>query len=92
MERLRDTVGDNAIVGDIRGRGLMFGVEIVSDRAARTPDPERAERILYACLGEGLSFKNSAGNVLTLSPPLTISEDDLDRALSIVETAIRDAA
>ena len=92
MERLRDTVGDNAIVGDIRGRGLMFGVEIVSDRAARTPDPERAEQILYACLGEGLSFKNSAGNVLTLSPPLTISEDDLDRALSIVETAIRDAA
>ena len=92
MERLRDTVGDNAIVGDIRGRGLMFGVEIVSDRAARTPDPERAERILYACLGEGLSFKNSAGNVLTLSPPLTISEDDLDRALSIVERAIRDAA
>ena len=92
MERLRDTVGDNAIVGDIRGRGLMFGVEIVSDRAARTPDPEQAERILYACLAEGLSFKNSAGNVLTLSPPLTISEDDLDRALSIVERAIRDAA
>ena len=92
MSRLRDTVGDHPIVGDIRGRGLMFGVEIVSDREARTPDPERAERILYACLAEGLSFKNSAGNVLTLSPPLTIPDDDLDRALSIVETAIRDAA
>ena len=91
-DRLRDAVGDNPIVGDIRGRGLMFGVEIVSDREARTPDPERAERILYACLAEGLSFKNSAGNVLTLSPPLTIGEDDLDRALSIVESAIWDAA
>ena len=69
----------------------MFGVEIVSSREARTPDPDRAERILYACLSEGLSFKLSAGNVLTLSPPMTIGEDDLDRALTIVETAVLDA-
>jgi 4-aminobutyrate aminotransferase len=88
MDRLRATLKDCAIVGDIRGRGLMFGVEIVRDRAARTPDPDRAERILYACLAEGLSFKLSAGSVLTLSPPLTIPQADLDRALSIVETAV----
>ncbi|NND17536.1 MAG: aspartate aminotransferase family protein, partial [Silicimonas sp.] len=89
MDRLRETVGSTDIVGDVRGRGLMFGVEIVSDRDARTPDPERAERILYSCLSEGLSFKLSAGNVLTLSPPMTISEEDLEQALSIVESTIR---
>jgi (R)-1-hydroxy-2-aminoethylphosphonate ammonia-lyase len=91
LERLSERLGQSEIVGDIRGRGLMFGVEIVSDRDARTPDPDRAERIYYACLAKGLSFKISAGNVLTQSPPLTIPEHDLDHALSIVETAIADA-
>ncbi|WP_284165532.1 aspartate aminotransferase family protein [Frigidibacter sp. SD6-1] len=87
--RLSEMVGDCAIVGDIRGRGLMFGVEIVSDRAARTPDRARAERIYYRCLEAGLSFKISAGSVLTLSPPLVIARPDLDRALQIVAEAIR---
>ncbi|MDD9920967.1 MAG: aminotransferase class III-fold pyridoxal phosphate-dependent enzyme, partial [Boseongicola sp.] len=90
-DRLNETLGRNSIVGDIRGRGCMFGIEIVSDRKARTPDPIRAEAILYACLSEGLSFKLSASNVLTLSPPMTISEAELDQALTIVEAAVRDA-
>jgi len=88
LERLRQFALKSAIVGDVRGRGLMFGVEIVSDKAARTPAPDLAERIYYKCLDEGLSFKISGGCTLTLSPPLTISRQDLDRALSIVETAI----
>jgi 4-aminobutyrate aminotransferase len=92
LARLQDGLSDSPLAGDIRGRGLMIGVEIVSDRGARTPDPERAERILYDCLSNGLSFKISAGNVLTLSPPLTIPEDDLDRALAVVEAAIARAA
>ena len=90
MDRLRDSLGTLPHVGDIRGRGLMFGVEIVTDRDSRDPDPGRAERIFYACLAEGLSFKISAGNVLTLSPPMVIAQADLDHALNIVETAIRD--
>ena len=89
MDWLAEEVGDLPIVGDIRGRGLMFGVEIVAGRAARTPDREAAERIYYRCLEAGLSFKISAGNVLTLSPPLVISRADLGRALDIVAGAIR---
>lgn len=89
MERLRERLGMHPRVGDIRGRGLMFGVEMVTDRDSRTPDPALAERIYYACLEMGLSFKISAGSVLTLSPPLTIDEADLDRALGIVEEALR---
>lgn len=92
MDRLRDSIGQHPHVGDVRGRGLMFGVSILADRATNTPDPDKAERILYACLTAGLSFKLSAGNVLTLSPPLTIPESDLENALSIVETAVREAA
>ena len=46
----------------------------------------------YRCLAGGLSFKISAGSVLTLSPPLTIARDDLDRALAIVARAVREEA
>ena len=92
MARLNESLGAHPNVGDIRGRGLMMGVEIVADREARSPDPALAEAIYYACLAEGVSFKISAGNVLTLSPPLVIAEHDLDAALSIVERAVRDCA
>jgi (R)-1-hydroxy-2-aminoethylphosphonate ammonia-lyase len=89
---LSEELADVATVGDIRGRGLMFGVEIVEDRADKTPGNDRAERIYYACLAAGLSFKISQGCVLTLSPPLTIERVDLMRALEIVVTAIRSNA
>ncbi|GGH37196.1 4-aminobutyrate aminotransferase apoenzyme [Cribrihabitans marinus] len=92
LERLHTDLEGCPIAGDIRGRGAMFGVEIVRDRDSRTPAPELAERIYYACLAAGLSFKISAGNVLTLSPPMTIERADLTRALDIVRDAVQDAA
>jgi len=88
LERLAPLADRSPHVGDIRGRGLMFGIEIVEGRESRVPAPDRAERIYYRCLAAGLSFKISAGCVLTLSPPLVIDRADLDRALSIVEEAI----
>ncbi|GIL02723.1 MAG: aspartate aminotransferase family protein [Alphaproteobacteria bacterium] len=91
LDRLREFAATRPRVGDVRGRGLLIGVEIVADRQTRAPDNARAEEVFYRCLDAGLSFKVSQGNVLTLSPPLTIGRDDLDRALAIVEIAI-DAA
>ncbi len=88
--RLMDALQNVPIVGDIRGRGLMFGIEIVEDRSSKTPGTARAERIYYACLEAGLSYKISQGCVLTLSPPLTISQAELDRAIDIVVAAIED--
>jgi len=88
MSRLSELMSRSPHVGEVRGRGLMMGVELVEDRASYQPARALAERVYYRCLEQGLSFKISAGNVLTLSPPLVIARDDLDRALSIVETAI----
>lgn len=87
-QRMHDLMARSPIVGDVRGRGLLFGLEIVADKATRTSANDLAEKIYYRCLGEGLSFKVSQGCVLTLSPPLVISRTDLDRALDIVEKAI----
>src|SRR5690606_2672573 len=89
LDRLRETLGSHPLVGDIRGRGLMFGVEIVTDRDSREAGRAAAERIYYRCLEAGLSFKISAGCVLTLSPPMTIAREDLDRALAIVAAAVQ---
>lgn len=92
LQVLRDRLDGIGIVGDVRGRGLMFGVEIVEDRNENAPGNAIAEQIYYACLDAGLSFKISQGCVLTLSPPLTISRSDLDRALDIVVSAIKEVA
>ncbi|MBV2144439.1 aspartate aminotransferase family protein [Falsochrobactrum sp. TDYN1] len=75
-------------VGDVRGRGLLFGVELVTGRDTRIPDHAMAEAVYYRCLDGGVSFKISQGNVLTLSPPLIITRAELDQALDIIEGVI----
>lgn len=88
MERLSAFGERCEAIGDVRGRGLLFGVEIVRDRADFAPDNALAERAYYRCLEAGLSLKISGGNVMTLSPPLVITRQELDQALTIVEQSI----
>jgi 4-aminobutyrate aminotransferase len=75
-------------IGDVRGRGLLIGIDLVTDRATKAPAKELAERVLYRSLDRGLSFKTTMGNVLTLTPPLTVTEAEMLEALAIVEEAI----
>jgi len=77
-----------SLVGDIRGIGLIWGIELVSDRNTREKATAEAEQIMYECLKNGLSFKVSQGNVLQLCPPLIITREELTRAISIIEAAI----
>jgi 4-aminobutyrate aminotransferase len=88
MDRMRGLMARAPVIGDVRGRGLLFGIEIVGDRETKSAGNDIAERIYYRCLEAGLSFKISQGAVLTLSPPLVIAKSDLDRALDIVEAAV----
>lgn len=88
-ERLNLLKGRYPMVGDVRGLGMLWGVELVKDRATKEKGIDEAERILYYSLENGLSFKISGGNVLTLAPPLTIEVDDLHRALDILEDGFK---
>lgn len=92
LDRLRTLGARSPHIADVRGRGLLFAVELTEDRDARLPAVERAERVFYRCLEAGLSFKVSAGSVLTLSAPMVISKEDLDRALGIVERAVMESS
>ena len=78
------------LIGDVRGRGLMQAVELVDDRAAKTPARTTTAALNAACHRAGLLTLTCGtyGNVVRLLPPLTIDDDLLDRALSIFESAL----
>ncbi len=76
------------LIGDIRGIGLLWGLELVKNRETKEKASLEAEIIMYDCMRQGLSFKISHGNVLQLSPALTISRDDLQMATSILAAAL----
>ena len=76
-------------IGDVRIIGALLGIELVKDRNTKEKEADEAEKILYECLENGLSFKISQGNVLTLAPPLIITEEELEYAMDIVEKAIK---
>jgi 4-aminobutyrate aminotransferase len=88
LTRLQEMKARHPVIGDVRGLGLLLGVELVKDRATKEPAADAADAVLYRCLERGLSFKTTMGNVLTLSPPLTITEGEMDQALDILEEAI----
>ena len=88
LERLHEMKQRHALIGDVRGRGLLLGLELVSDRTAKTPAAAAAERVLYAALSRGLSFKTTMGNVLTLTPPLITTREQMGQALDILDDCL----
>ncbi len=88
LDRLRTMMTAHPLIGDVRGLGLLLGIELVADRSTRAPAPEQAEAIMYAALSRGLSFKITMGNIITLAPPLTISDEEMDRALVILDECL----
>ena len=80
------------LIGDVRGIGLLWGIELVKNRETREKAISEAEIVMYECLKNGMSFKVSQGNVLQLSPPLTITREELLAALKILEKALETAS
>lgn len=75
------------LVGDVRGIGLLWGIELVKDRTSKEKAVEEAELVMYECLKNGLSFKVSQGNVLQWCPPLVIDKKELESAIEILISA-----
>jgi 4-aminobutyrate aminotransferase len=91
LERMQTMRDRHACIGDVRGRGLLMGIDLVVDRADKQPANDLAEAVMYACLDRGLSLKTSMGNILTLTPPLVTTAEQMRAALDIVEAALLDA-
>jgi 4-aminobutyrate aminotransferase/(S)-3-amino-2-methylpropionate transaminase len=93
LPRLRALAQRHPVIGDVRGRGAMIALELVSDPAARTPDPALTARISAACHQQGLLTLTAGtwGNVLRFLPPLVITDDLLDEGLTVLEKVFADA-
>jgi 4-aminobutyrate aminotransferase and related aminotransferases len=76
------------LIGDVRGLGLLMGVELVLDRSTREPAIDEAEAVMYECLSRGLSLKTTMGNVIHLSAPLIVTRDELGLALAILDDSL----
>ncbi len=92
INRLNEMKQRLPVIGDVRGRGFLFGAELVLSRDEKEPAEDLAEEVFYRCLDAGLSFKISMGNTLTFTPPLILTRDQMDTALDIVETALAESA
>jgi 4-aminobutyrate aminotransferase len=90
VERLKELASRHKIIGEVRGLGLLLGVELVLDQKSREPATDEAERVMYAALRRGLNFKITMGNILTLTPALVITQPEMDKAISILDQCLGD--
>ena len=83
----------HACIGDVRGKGLLLGMEIVKDRETKQTDPELGSRIAEECLRLGLSMNivrvKGYGGVFRIAPPLTVTREEIDLGVSMLDQAIR---
>jgi 4-aminobutyrate aminotransferase len=75
-------------IGDVRGMGLMLGVEFVTDRTSNKPDAALRDRVEVACFERGVIVLGAGANTIRWSPPLIITKENIDVALEIFDEAI----
>jgi 4-aminobutyrate aminotransferase len=85
IERLREMQDDHPMMGDVRGRGLMVGVELVKDRDSKEPAKEETEEVMLRCFEKGAALVNCGVSVIRWMPPLLITEELIDSALEIFD-------
>ena len=92
MDRMRSMAKTFSMIGDVRGLGLLMGMELLSDKETGKRAIQEAEAVMYSALTKGLNFKITMGNILTLTPPLTINEAQMNEALDILEQCLREVS
>ena len=91
MQGLTRLKAEHRLIGDVRGMGLMLGVELVTDRAAKTPASAQTLEVLELCREMGVLVGKGGlnGNVLRIKPPMCISQADAEFALDVLDRALR---
>ena len=92
LERLRELQAKHEQVGDVRGRGLLVGLELVEDRESCRPANALGAAVTGECLRRGLSMNivraGSSANCFRMAPPLTITRDEIDLAVEILDASL----
>ncbi len=85
LEKLKEK---HACIGDVRGLGMMLGVEFVTDKESLKPDPELRDRVEMACFNRGLIILGCGTSTIRWSPPLILTKENVDVALEIFDEAV----
>jgi 2,2-dialkylglycine decarboxylase (pyruvate) len=92
LQRLRELQTAHEQIGDVRGRGLLVGIELVEDRDSRRPADMLGAAVTTECLERGLSMNivraGTSANCFRMAPPLTIAEDEIDSAIEILDASL----
>jgi len=88
LKRMADWPRKHRIVGDVRGRGLMIGVEIVKDQATREQAHDERDRIVELAFERGIVFLGCGPNTVRISPALVVTKDEADVAIEALEESI----
>jgi 4-aminobutyrate aminotransferase len=88
IQRLKEMSEICGVIGDIRGKGMMLGVELVRDTKSKVPTPNKANAVIKRALKNGLLLLPAGlyNNVLRISPPLTATKEEVDEGLNVLET------
>lgn len=91
-DQLKELQEKYELIGDVRGKGLILGIELVQDRVKKTPASEETAAICYRAYELGLLvyYVGVHSNVIEITPPLTIAKEDVDQAIAIFDQAFQD--
>ena len=90
MKRMKEVMETSDIVGDVRGKGLMIGVEIVEDKKSKKPAGDKANEIMMRSWKRGVALITCGKSTLRIVPPLVITRDLVDSALDIITSTIKE--
>ena len=92
IKGLKEIAENYDIIGDVRGKGLIVGVELVKDRETKEPATKECAKLTYRCweLGLVLAYVGLYSNVIEITPPLVIDEEGIEKGLNIFDQALRD--
>jgi 4-aminobutyrate aminotransferase len=88
MKRMADWPAEHRIVGDVRGRGLMIGVEMVKDKKTKEYAPELRDRVVDLAFERGILFLGCGPSTVRISPPLVVTKEEADAAIDVLEESI----
>ena len=88
MGRLKEVQQKHQIIGDVRGRGLMIGIELVRDRVTKERATTERDQLVNECFSRGLLVLGAGKNAIRLSPPLVLTQAQASTACDIIDQAL----
>jgi 4-aminobutyrate aminotransferase len=90
LKRLREIQDDHPMMGDVRGKGLMVGVELVKDKGTKEPAKKEAGEVMMRCFRRGIALVTCGVSVIRMMPPLTITGELIDSSIDVFDDVLRE--